>query len=74
MAGPVRSLERMVELVDRLPSATTVLLVEHDVEAVFRLANRVTVLVNGRVIASGEPAVVRADPAVVAAYLGEEAA
>ena len=71
--GPDES-ERMVTLIGRLRSTTTVLLVEHDVDAVFRLASRVTVLVNGRVIATGEPAAVRADPAVVAAYLGEEAA
>jgi branched-chain amino acid transport system ATP-binding protein len=70
--GP-RESERMVGLIDQLRSKVTVLLVEHDVEAVFRLANRVTVLVNGRVIASGEPARVRAHPGVVAAYLGEEA-
>jgi branched-chain amino acid transport system ATP-binding protein len=47
-------------------------LVEHDMEAVFALADKVSVLVYGRVIASGAPAAVRADAAVREAYLGEE--
>jgi branched-chain amino acid transport system ATP-binding protein len=64
---------RIERLVDGLRETTTVLLVEHDVDAVFRLADRVTVLVGGRVIATGAPAAIRSDPAVIAAYLGDEA-
>jgi branched-chain amino acid transport system ATP-binding protein len=48
------------------------LLVEHDMDAIFALADHLTVMVNGQVIASGSPAAVRADRGVQAAYLGEE--
>jgi branched-chain amino acid transport system ATP-binding protein len=68
--GPQES-AGMERLIAALRARCTVLLIEHDVDAVFRLADRVSVLVNGRIIASGDPAEVRADPTVVAAYLGE---
>lgn len=71
--GPEDS-RRMIELIESLRDQVTVLLVEHDMDAVFRLADRVSVLVNGRLIACDEPAVVRRDPEVRRAYLGEIAA
>ena len=72
MAGLGREESAAMErLIAGLRGSTTVLLIEHDVDAVFRLADRVSVLVSGRVIASGDPAAVRGDPAVVAAYLGD---
>jgi branched-chain amino acid transport system ATP-binding protein len=62
--------DRMLELLQELKSAHAILLVEHDMDAVFRIADRITVMVNGAVIASDTPQAVRASPEVQAAYLG----
>ena len=64
--------ESMVALLLRLKKDHAMMLVEHDMDAVFTLADQLTVMVNGQVIASGTPAEVRADASVQAAYLGEE--
>lgn len=71
--GPEESL-RMVELLEGLKGRYPILLVEHDMDAVFRLADRISVLVHGRILASGPPAAIRADAEVRRAYLGEAAA
>ncbi len=63
---------RMVEMLKGLRGRLSILLVEHDMDAVFQLADEVSVLVYGRAIASGPPDAVRADKAVRDAYLGEE--
>ena len=62
--------ERMLSLLDELKTGHAMLLVEHDMDAVFRIADRITVMVNGAVIASDAPQAVRVNPDVQAAYLG----
>ena len=63
--------ERMLGLLDTLRANHAILLVEHDMDAVFRVADRITVMVNGSVIASDTPQSVRANSEVRTAYLGE---
>ena len=64
--------DRMLELLAELRPGHAILLVEHDMDAVFRIADEITVMVNGAVVASGSPDHVRNSPEVRAAYLGED--
>jgi branched-chain amino acid transport system ATP-binding protein len=65
---------RMVALLRELKRDLTILLIEHDMEAVFALADCITVLVYGRILASGAPEAIRANAEVREAYLGEQEA
>ena len=62
--------ERMLVLLNELKTSHAILLVEHDMDAVFRVADRLTVMVNGRVLATGTPSEIRANAEVQDAYLG----
>jgi branched-chain amino acid transport system ATP-binding protein len=71
--GPEES-QHMIALIARIRAQVTVLLVEHDMDAVFRLADRISVMVNGRLIATGAPTEIRNHAEVRKAYLGDELA
>ncbi len=72
MAGMSRTEgERALELIRRISSGRTLLLVEHDMAVVFEIADRISVLVYGEIIATGTPAEIRANAAVQEAYLGQ---
>jgi branched-chain amino acid transport system ATP-binding protein len=71
--GPEES-QHMIALIARICAQVTVLLVEHDMDAVFRLADRISVMVNGKLIATGAPNDIRNHPEVRKAYLGDELA
>jgi branched-chain amino acid transport system ATP-binding protein len=71
--GPEES-QRMIELIGSIRAQVSVLLVEHDMDAVFRLADRISVMVNGRLIATGAPGEIRGNEEVRKAYLGDELA
>ena len=62
---------RLIAVLHRLKGRFPIMLIEHDMTAVFALADRISVLIYGRILASGSPETVRADPQVVTAYLGE---
>jgi branched-chain amino acid transport system ATP-binding protein len=73
MAGTGRDeTERLIALLRSLKGRFPMVLVEHDMTAVFALADRISVLIYGRILASGTPDQVRANPQVVAAYLGDD--
>jgi branched-chain amino acid transport system ATP-binding protein len=68
---PEAERQELIDTIASLPMDVAALLIEHDMDVVFRFATRITVLVNGRILTEGAPADVASDPAVKSAYLGE---
>jgi branched-chain amino acid transport system ATP-binding protein len=64
----------IIDIVERLPADIALLIIEHDMDLVFRLAQRITVLVQGNILVEGPPEAIAADPEVRRVYLGERAA
>jgi branched-chain amino acid transport system ATP-binding protein len=63
---------QMIKFIAAMKQRATILLIEHDMEAVFALANRIFVLASGAIVASGPPAHIKSDPSVKLAYLGDD--
>ena len=63
---------KMISFVSAMKRRSTILLIEHDMEAVFALADRIFVLASGAIVASGTPAQIKVDPSVKLAYLGDD--
>jgi branched-chain amino acid transport system ATP-binding protein len=73
MAGlGVDESRKMISFIQTLKGKLTILLIEHDMEAVFALADRILVLASGAIVASGPPDVIKTDPKVKLAYLGDD--
>jgi branched-chain amino acid transport system ATP-binding protein len=64
--------EKMLEMLASIKSSAAILLVEHDMDAVFKLADQISVMASGNIIASGTPDIIRRNEALISAYLGED--
>ena len=69
--GPSGETSAIIDMIEALPSDLAFLIIEHDMDLVFRLAHRITVLVQGSVLVEGKPQDIAADPQVRQVYLGE---
>jgi branched-chain amino acid transport system ATP-binding protein len=68
---PTAESRELLETIAQLPRDVSIVLIEHDMDLVFRFADRISVLVSGAILTEGEPAAIAADPRVQEVYLGE---